>query len=420
MVEASIAMPPSKSESARALIINALTPEGGQIDNLADCDDTKALQGALGCREGRVDIGAAGTAMRFLTAFYASQPGVDVVLDGSERMRERPIGILVDALRQCGADISYEGEEGFPPLHIRGKALRGCTLTMDATVSSQYVSAMMMIAPAMEGSLRIELDGHPASAPYITLTAAMMRRAGVDVELLPYAVTVEEGCYAPCGFRIGGDWSAASYWFEIEALTCGCISLQGLDEKSMQGDSSVVELFRSFGIEARDSEDEPSTLDLLPGPDNMPRLIHDFSATPDLVQTAAVTAAMLGIPFRFSGVGSLRIKETDRLGALRAELLKVGVRLADDDPDVLEWDGRRLPLTELPVFDTYSDHRMAMALAPVAVFIPGIVVRDVEVVDKSYPRFFDDLRGAGFLTVDPSVPAEEVQRMLDEMNEEEE
>lgn len=398
---ATVAMPPSKSETNRALIIGALTPNAPGLEGGADCADSRAVIDALSNPEAtEINIGAAGTAMRFLTAYYAVQIGREVTLDGSERMRQRPIGVLVDALRSLGANIEYAGQEGFPPLLIKGKQLAGGRVCVDATISSQYVSALMMIAPTMEQGLVIELDGDVASAPYINLTARMMRHAGADVEVNPTQIAIAPKPYAPVAFEIGGDWSAASYWYEIEAISSGFITLCGLDTEGAQGDSAVAEIFRDLGVVTSDPEEYPEgcarAIELCGSPDPSPRLVRDFSDTPDLVQAVVVTAVMIGIPFRLSGVDTLRIKETDRIEALKAEMLKLGVALRDSEPGILEWDGRRMPIAELPEFDTYDDHRMAMALAPVSLYLPGIVVRNAEVVGKSYPEFWQHLTDAGF------------------------
>lgn len=412
LLQATVKMPLSKSESARALVVSALTPNAAELPPLADCDDTRALAQALTTDRGIVDVGAAGTAMRFLTAYYAVREGSDVIITGSERMLERPIGILVDALRSCGADIEYCGREGFPPLHICGRKLKGGVISVDASVSSQFVSALMMIAPLMEGGLVLDLEGRVSSAPYITLTADIMRQGDASVEVAPLTVTVAEGAYRPEPLKVGGDWSAASYWYEIEALTSGFLTLAGLDSRSLQADRSVANLFAQLGVVTEESEELSGAIDLSGSPDPSPRLVADFATTPDLVQTAVVTCVMLGLPFRICGVESLRIKETDRIAALQQEMLKLGVVVKADEPGVMEWDGSRRPITELPCFDTYSDHRMAMALAPVACYIPGIVIRDAEVVSKSYPDFFDRLGDAGFLVVDAAMPAEEVEKLL--------
>lgn len=416
LMEFSVTMPPSKSETNRALIINALTPGAPQPVNPAHCDDSQAIASALESSAGTVNIGAAGTAMRFLTAYFAALPGRELTLDGSERMRQRPIGPLVDALRQCGAEISYIDREGFPPLRISGRKLKGGNAEVDATVSSQFVSALMMIAPVMEQGLHLELDGELASAPYVRLTARLMRQAGIEIDLQPTYIHIEPQNYNPTQFTIGGDWSAASYWYEIQALTCGFSTLRGLDIEGAQADTVVARFFEQLGVVTTEPEepdsDNAKAVELLASPEQSPRLLLDFSNSPDILQTVAVTAVMLGIPFRFTGAQSLRIKETDRIEALKNEMLKLGAILSDDEPGVLEWDGSRRPIDEIPQFDTYNDHRMAMALAPVALYIPGIVVRDAQVVEKSYPDFWKHLTEIGFTLLDPLLPMDEVEKLL--------
>lgn len=327
LLQTDVGLPLSKSISARALILDAMA--GGTVPFVvADCDDTVAMRCALADNEAdEVNIGAAGTAMRFLTAYFATRAGRTVRLDGSERMRHRPIGALVDALRSCGASIDYLGEEGYPPLLIHGARLAGGEVEIDATVSSQFISALLMAAPAMTDGLRLTLVGEPASEPYLRMTLGMMRRWGAEAERQANIITVAPGSYhTPDNFEVEADWSAASYWYEIEALTSGWVTLRGLDASgaSLQGDSRCMELFTGLGVETQPEGEEGGT-DLVASPDVTPRFIADMSATPDLVQTVAVSCAMLGVPFRLTGVASLRIKETDRIDALRRELLKVGV-----------------------------------------------------------------------------------------------
>lgn len=407
LMDVEISLPLSKSISNRALIINALTPGAPELKSVAQCDDTDAMATALKSGETTVDIGAAGTAMRFLTAYFAAKPGCDVILTGSDRMLERPIAPLVDALRSIGADIAYSGKEGFPPLHIKGKTLTGGNITIDAGISSQYISALMMIAPVLESGLTITLDGDIISMPYIRMTASIMEKYGISPEIEGNTITIASGTYtAPAGFEVEADWSAASYWFEIQALTCGWTALLGLHEHSCQGDSGIVDLFRDLGVETG-FETEPLRASLEASPELSPRFTADLSSTPDVAQTFAVTCAMLGVPFRLSGLRSLRIKETDRIAALSQELLKVGVMVQTEGDEVIEWDGKRRPVTEIPSFDTYSDHRMAMAFAPVAVFIPGIVIKDAGVVTKSYPEFWNHLTKAGFTVENADKPADE-------------
>ncbi|MDE6652073.1 MAG: 3-phosphoshikimate 1-carboxyvinyltransferase [Paramuribaculum sp.] len=406
LMDVEITLPLSKSISNRVLIINALTPGSDPLSSVAYCDDTDVMLAALSSQTGEVNIGAAGTAMRFLTAYFAVQPGREVILTGSERMCNRPIAPLVDALKSIGADISYAAKEGFPPLVIKGKCLAGGEVRIDAGVSSQYISALMMIAPVLEKGLTITLEGDVISMPYIRMTAHIMECFGVSVNIDGNTITIPHSTYtAPKNFEVEADWSAASYWFEIQALTCGWTTLKGLHEKSCQGDSAIVELFRELGVETG-FEESPLQAVLEASPDLAPRFVADLSSTPDVAQTFAVTCSMLGVPFRLSGLRSLRIKETDRIAALYNELLKVGVILETEGDEVISWDGIRRPVSEIPAFDTYSDHRMALSLAPAAIFIPGIIINDAEVVTKSYPGYWDDLRKAGFTVEEYTAEAE--------------
>lgn len=398
-----IVLPLSKSISNRLLIINALTAGGTPPAEVSDCDDTRAILRGLDTLSGEVNIGAAGTAMRFLTAYYAATPGSSITLDGSARMRQRPIGPLVDALRSIGADIQYIGEEGFPPLAISGKRLDGGTVTMPATVSSQFISAMMMIGPATTDGITIQLDGEPISAPYIKMTAQLMGEMGAEVKINGNEIRVEPRPYVATKLTVEADWSAASFWYEIEALSSGYVTLDGLQRFSLQGDSRVATLFDQLGVNT-EYEGENGGTDLEASPECTPRLLADMTDTPDIVQPLVVACVLLNIPFRLTGLQSLRIKETDRLEALRREMLKLGSVLKIEGDDTLSYECERYPITEMPEFDTYDDHRMAMSLAPVALFVPGIVVRNVEVVAKSYPDYWDDLKKAGFVMEDAATP----------------
>lgn len=404
ILSATVELPLSKSISARTLIIDAIAglPLTSRV---ADCDDTKALAAALSDDSHEINIGAAGTAMRFLTAYYAGRPGSDVILDGDDRMRQRPIGRLVDALRRLGADISYAGTEGFPPLRITGTTLSGGEIDVDASVSSQYVSAIMMVAPLMSAPLRVNLPGDVVSRPYITMTAKMMAARGIDVDINPTLITIGSGCYTAATTEVERDWSAASYWYEIAALTAGWVTLPGLSLPSLQGDSALAGLFPRLGVL---TEFEDGAAELSATPDLFSRLEFDMSDTPDLVQTFVVTACAIGIPFRLTGVSTLRIKETDRIGALCRELLKIGCVVSAEGDDVISWECVRRPITELPRIDTYGDHRMAMAFAPLAVFIPGIIINDIEVVSKSYPGYWSHLTEAGFRLIDAETPLTDI------------
>ncbi len=394
MLEASPALPLSKSQSNRLLIINAICGMPATAAKTAECDDTKAMIAALESGADTINIGGAGTAMRFLTAYFAAMPGRDVTIDGDDRMRQRPIGPLVDALRACGAEITYTRTEGFPPLHISGRRLTGSTITVDSTVSSQFISALLMIAPIMDNGLTIHLDGQQSSRPYIDMTLQMMADAGAETVATDDTITVRKTSYRPCTREVEADWSAASYWFEIAAISSGSVSLKGLSRKSIQGDSRISELIKVTGLDhcwVSDNE-----IELTPTPDAGARLIADLSDTPDLAQTLAVTCCLLSIPFRFTGLQSLKIKETDRLTALQSELGKLGF-IVETGPDTLTWQGAAYnPGEEPDAIDTYGDHRMAMSFAPAALFFPGLTIKNAGVTSKSYPEFWNELQKAGF------------------------
>ena len=392
-----VGLPASKSISNRALILNALCG-GGELRNVAVCDDTDAMLRALGNTDGNVNIGAAGTAMRFLTAFFAISEGRTTILDGSERMRHRPIALLVDALRHCGAEIEYLGEEGFPPLRIVGRRLQAEEIVIPGNVSSQYISSLLMIAPLM-GCRTMRLTGEVISRPYIDMTLTLMRQMGVDCSMCDGVITIPDGAgYSPRSFTIENDWSAASYWLEMQALLPDSrISLAGLFADSVQGDSAVTLLFEQLGVTANRCG---TYVDLRSNHLPADMVIMDLRENPDLAQTIVVTACMLGRRFHISGLQTLKIKETDRIEALRSQLLKLGF-VIDVLPDFsLRWDGKRCEPQREPHITTFDDHRMAMAFAPAAVFFPGLIIDDIEVVSKSYPDFWKHLSKAGF-TLEP-------------------
>ena len=402
-----IVLPASKSISGRALVINALSGSSLLPDNLSDSDDTQAMLNALREMPEVIDIGAAGTAMRFLTAYLSVTPGTHTIT-GTERMKHRPIGILVDALRTLGADIAYEGEEGFPPLRIAGRNdIEGGELSVPGNVSSQYISALLMIAPTLKKGLRLTLTGQIASRPYLDMTVSMMRDFGGEVEWIAKdVIEVKPGSYRQRPYHIESDWSAASYWYEMVALSPDAgaqVELVGLHHDSIQGDSKVWQLMSELGV-ATEYYEEPDGTEIirLRKTGNLAcHFCHDFSHQPDLAQTFAVTCAMLDVPFRLVGLQSLRIKETDRIAALVEELGKI-VCLEGNDSE-LQWEGfyniddlELLPFEEF-TFDTYDDHRMAMALAPVCLRTGGeIVINNPEVVSKSYPHYWEDLEKVGF------------------------
>ncbi len=379
----------------------------------ADCDDiavlARALAGGLPADGATVDAGSSGTALRMLTALYAASEGCCCRLTGSDSLRSRPVGVLVDALRAMGADISYGVREGYAPLQICGRRLCGGTVLLDASTSSQYATALMLAAPLMERPLTIRYTVPAASGPYVRLTAHMMSARGVAAVADSEGVTVGGGMYSPAAAQLPeADWSAASFWYAIAAVTAGWVTMTNLSAASMQPDRAAAALFEQLGVLTGDGED--GGVELSATPELYSFLEADMEGCPDLVPPLAVTACLVGVPFRLNGVKALRYKECDRLAALCDELAKIGCPLTIENYDTtLAWDGTRLPLRELPVFDSHSDHRMAMALAAASVFLPGIVVRDAECVAKSYPRFWQDLVAAGFTIQEASAPAAQTE-----------
>ncbi len=531
-IRAQVALPASKSISNRALILNALSGNDALPMNLSDCDDTRVMVEALFSNHDLIDIKAAGTAMRFLTAYRSITPG-SVTITGTQRMRQRPIRILVDALRSLGADIQYTEQEGFPPLRITGRELTGNEITLKGDVSSQYISALLMIAPTLPDGLTLRLQGEVVSRPYINLTLQLMHDFGAEAGWTDsHTIKVPHGQYCPTSYSVESDWSAASYWYEIVALAPQAeVRLKGLFAKSYQGDSAVARLFERLGVRTTSTDDgvtltkcssdsgtssernysaeegtlradetnsnnnivrngsfedggvsngqgetlgnaltssnenvnsscvageafmgsasgsgiysewnsfteegeklrtdgttpnyidskrsdedgqasvarvcssakagENSSAESTPsnGGASASRFDYDFVNEPDLAQTFVVTCALMGVPFRFTGLQSLKIKETDRIAALRRELLKLGYVVREADDSVLYWDGERCTAEAEPAIDTYEDHRMAMAFAPACLVLPQLRVNNPEVVSKSYPAYWNHLTEAGF------------------------
>ena len=394
-IHTTIQLPSSKSISNRALIINALGNGTHHPENLSDCDDTRVMIRALNDDKETIDIMAAGTAMRFLTAYLSVTPGTRIIT-GTERMQQRPIQVLVNALRELGADIEYVANDGFPPLRITGRELRKDTISLPGNVSSQYISALLMIAPVLTNGLTIRLTGDIISRPYINLTLQLMSDFGVRAEWTDdHRLKVEPQAYHSTPFYVESDWSAASYWYQIVALSKEAeVTLPGLFKDSYQGDSQVAGIFRSLGVETIYKD---KTVILKKNGKSVERLDYDFINQPDLAQTFVVTCALLNIPFRFSGLQSLKIKETDRMAALITEMRKLGYILHETDGSVLSWEGERCTTEEHPAIDTYEDHRMAMAFAPTCLALPEILINNPQVVSKSYPRYWEDLRQAGFI-----------------------
>lgn len=395
-IEGEIDLPASKSISNRVLLLNALCATPGRLSNLAQCDDTDAVLSALAQPDAsEVNIGAAGTAMRFLTAYFATREGREVVIDGTERMRQRPIGVLVDALRQLGADIEYVEAEGYPPLKITGTRLHGGALTVSGSVSSQYITAILLIAPVI-GGIALTIEGEIMSRPYIDMTLALMARYGVKAEWRENVIHVPAGEYTALDFTVEADWSAASYWWAMQAIVPQSrITLKGLESQSLQGDSRIAELMSQMGVTGNWCG---RYLDLRSdgGVGCCCSTFADLSGTPDIAQTLVVMLCLMGRPFRITGLRTLRIKETDRLEALRIELRKLGYVVKVEGDDAISWHFETTAAEASPHISTYHDHRMAMAFAPAAIRFPGLIIDDAQVVSKSYPLFWEHLRQVGF------------------------
>lgn len=385
----------SKSESNRLLIIQALF-SSLKIENLSESDDTKYLQKALGSDELLIDIHHAGTAMRFLTAFFACQPGKEVLLTGSQRMQERPIGILVEALNSMGADISYERKEGFPPLRINGKKLKTNAVCIQADTSSQYISALMLIGASFPKGLEIELIGNPTSVPYINMTLALLARLGINGRFEGNRISIPyRNRLAVNHITVESDWSSASYFYSIAALSEGIkIKLKSYREQSLQGDVALAKIFKSFGVSTEFNGEEQSILLSKDSNYELPELIKlDLVDTPDIAQTIAVACFGLGIACDIEGLHTLKIKETDRLLALRNELQKLGADIRVTNSSLHMSSSREM--NENVTIETYNDHRMAMAFAPLSQKV-SLQIEDCMVVSKSFPSFWEDLRILGF------------------------
>jgi len=398
----SVELTSSKSESNRALIIQALCSERFEINNLATAEDTVVLHRILNSlpipgSEIIHDVGASGTAMRFLTAFFSTKPGTHI-LTGSERMKKRPVGILVNALRDLGASIEYMGEEGFPPLKIMGKQLSGAEIEMDGNVSSQFISALLLISPELQNGLVIKFKGEITSRPYVNMTLKMMEEFRVYGQWHDNYISVSKQKYHKKSepyylFEVEADWSSASYWYAIAALAKEVdFEIHGLKHPSLQGDAVVADIFTFFGIKTYYTPDGIH-LTKIKG-----RKVHfgfDFYDCPDLAQTIAVVVSALNIPALFNGLHTLRIKETDRIIALKNELNKLGV-----DVEILNDNAMEItPPSSINCnasIVTYDDHRMAMAFAALAIKLDSITIEHPEVVKKSYPDFWKDLKSVGF------------------------
>ena len=392
-INSSIAISGSKSESNRLLILQQLF-NGFEIDNLSDSDDAVHMQHALNSKEELVDIGHAGTAMRFLTAYFAVKQEREVVLTGSHRMQNRPIEILVNALQDLGAQISYEDKVGYPPIRIKGVKLNKSKVQIHGNVSSQYISALMLIAGSLPRGLEIELLGEITSVPYIDMTLKLLHQLGVEanfegqfITIKPFTGTLEKNVV------VESDWSSASYFYSIIALSDinSSVTLTAYKEDSLQGDSCLAEIYTHFGVETTFKEHSITITKIRETKNN--RLVLDLRNAPDIAQTIAVTCFGLGIACSLTGLHTLKIKETDRLVALENELTKLGGEISITDESLaLEKSNQ---INKNIAIETYKDHRMAMAFAPLALRT-SIKILDANVVTKSFRSFWDNMQQIGF------------------------
>jgi 3-phosphoshikimate 1-carboxyvinyltransferase len=413
-VNGTVQLTGSKSECNRALVIEALSNSKVKVENVSDAADTVTLAGILRkSQESRfknqevltgdkseienskseINIGPAGTAMRFLTAYYAIGDQ-EVILTGSERMKQRPIGILVDALRSLGAHIDFEEKEGYPPLKLKGNfEQQTSTISIKGNISSQYITALLLIAAKLPLGLELHIEGELTSRPYVEMTLAMLRQANIQYTWEDNIISIPHQEFAPTSLHIEPDWSAASYWYAIAALSDQAeLFLPGLTSYSLQGDSVITELMANFGIT---SQFKDGGVHLTREPKPIFRKIFDLKECPDLAQTIIVVCAALGHDASFTGLETLKIKETDRILALQTELAKIGVKLIEKG-QVYKLDCSEKQIPQRMFVNTYDDHRMAMAFAPLATLIPELEIEDADVVEKSYPAFWKDLESVGF------------------------
>lgn len=395
LVSGTINLPASKSITNRVLLIRSIANSFFEIHNCSESNDTILLKKMLASETNILNAEDAGTSMRFITALAASTFG-EWIVTGTERMKKRPIGPLVEALKQLGAIIEYTGNEGFPPLKIKGTKLRSCELEIIGNISSQFISALLMIAPTVIDGLTIKIKEPIFSVSYIEMTLQLMKYFGIEYSWNKNTITIAEQDYKPRDFTVESDWSAASYWYEIIAISDKAeIKLSGLKKKSLQGDSILVKIYEQLGVKTTSFKDG---IQLSKIPVITTSFQMNCSDCPDIVTALVVTLAMLKIPFNLTGLDSLRIKESDRIIALQQELLKIGIQISVSQNSMM-WDGRITEITEKIIFNTYHDHRMAMALAPIVLKIPNNIIKDCDVVNKSYPTFWNNLEQTGFTLI---------------------
>ena len=374
VVECEINLPSSKSISNRLLIIQALCMENFKIENLSISDDTINLQKAISSKENTINIGDAGTSFRFLTSYLSIQKGQEFILTGSDRMKERPIKELVSVLQKMGAKIEYLENEGFPPLKIIGTDLEGGKIEIDGDVSSQFITSILLIAPTLENGIELKILGELVSKPYVEMTLKLMKEFGIESDWTNNIITINHQNYIPKNYTVEADWSASSFWFEIASLSKRCnIRLNGLQQNSTQGDKKSIEIFNNLGV---DSIFENGKLILTKNQTISPFQTYNLIENPDLYQPLRCTLFSKKIEANFSGIQTLKDKETDRVISLETELNK---------------------LNSIKIIDTHKDHRMAMSVAPLCLKFGKLQINDVEVVSKSYPDFWKDLKKSGFI-----------------------
>ena len=394
-IKSEIVITGSKSETNRLVLLQALYPNL-ELENISNSDDSEVMLKALQSNLLEIDVHHAGTAMRFLTAYFAVQEGKEVVLTGSSRMKERPIQLLVEALNQLGAEISYEENEGFPPIKIKGKKIINNKVSLPANVSSQYISALLLIAPKLENGLELTLEGEITSIPYIKMTLALLNEIGVKTSFEENTIIVtSSGVEMPTKkITVESDWSSASYWYSIIALSeiGASVTLSSFKQNSLQGDSVLAEIYDDFGVETIFNENNSITITKKESY-SIEYAEYNLQNSPDIAQTIAVTCFGLGFECHLAGLHTLKIKETDRLEALKTELIKLGAEVIITNESLTILSSKKI--NENISIATYQDHRMAMAFAPLALKAP-IFIQNAEVVSKSYPSFWEDLKKVGF------------------------
>jgi 3-phosphoshikimate 1-carboxyvinyltransferase len=393
VIRGEIFLPSSKSISNRLQIIQALSAEKIQIHNLSDSDDTQVMLKAFQNNSEIIDIHHAGTSMRFLTAYFAAT-GQQKIITGSDRMKNRPIQALVTALNGLGAEITYLEKEGFPPLKTSGKPLTGSEISIKGNISSQFITALLLVAPCLPNGLTIHISDKLISESYVNMTLGLMKDFGVEHTWQGNTIHINRQAYKGKDITVESDWSGASYWYQIAALSQECdIVIHGLSENSLQGDAAIAGLFGKLGIVSNYKDNK---VYLSKKPCTIKHFEFDFINNPDMIQTFVVTLCLMGITFKISGADTLRVKETDRIAALQNEMKKLGFIISEPITGTLEWNGTRTSPTQHIAIDTYNDHRMALAFAPVALTLNQIVINDAMVVTKSYPSFWDHLKNVGF------------------------